>query len=77
MPIITVSLLTGRDAATKGQLIAELTAAYGRVCGGEDKLYVVIDEVERENWGVGGRQLSSPAATAPRPIHGPDETGHR
>lgn len=48
MPIITISLLTGRDADTKGQLIEELTAAYGRVCGGEDKLYVVIDEVERE-----------------------------
>lgn len=60
MPVITISLLTGRDADTKRQLIEELTAAYGRVCGGEDKLYVVIDEVERENWGVGGRQLSKP-----------------
>ena len=60
MPVITVSLLTGRSAETKGELITELTAAYDRVCGGGDKLYVVIDEVERENWGVGGRQLSQP-----------------
>lgn len=66
MPVITVSLLEGRDAQTKGQLITALTDAYDSVCGGGDKLYVVIDEVKRDNWGVGGKQLSTMKKPPPR-----------
>lgn len=58
MAIITAQILEGRDTETKALLIEELTAAFDRVCGHGDTLYVVINEVSRDNWGVGGHQLA-------------------
>ena len=59
MPIIRVEMFPGRTADQKRDLARELTDGFVRACGGPgDQLHVVITEVERENWGVGGELMS-------------------
>ena len=59
MPIIRVEMFPGRTVGQKRDLARELTDGFVRACGGAgEKLHVVITEVERENWGVGGELMS-------------------
>ena len=59
MPIIRVEMFPGRTLYQKRDLARELTDGFVRACGGAgEKLHVVITEVERENWGVGGELMS-------------------
>ena len=59
MPIIRVEMFPGRTADQKRDLARELTDGFVRACGGPgDRLHVVISEVERENWGVGGELMA-------------------
>ena len=60
MPIIRVEMLEGRSVEKKAELVAALSRELQRVCGGSlDAIYVVIDEVKKDNWGVGGQLLSA------------------
>ncbi len=55
MPIIRVEMLTGRSRDQKRALVKELTDAFVRTCGGKPEgLQIVIQEVVKEDWGVGG-----------------------
>ncbi|HAQ22007.1 MAG TPA: 4-oxalocrotonate tautomerase [Acidimicrobiaceae bacterium] len=59
MPIIRVEMFPGRTVDQKRDLVRELTDGFVRACGGAgDRLHVVITEVEREDWGVGGELMS-------------------
>ncbi len=59
MPIIRVEMFPGRTTDQKRDLARELTDGFVRACGGPgDRLHVVINEVERENWGVGGELMA-------------------
>ncbi len=59
MPIIRVEMFPGRTVDQKRDLTRELTDGFVRACGGAgEKLHVVITEVVRENWGVGGELMS-------------------
>jgi len=59
MPIIRVEMFPGRTVDQKRDLVRELTDGFVRACGGPgDRLHVVINEVEREDWGVGGELMS-------------------
>ena len=59
MPLIQVLNATPSSVDRKRELIAELTVAYARVMHiRPDTIRVVIDEVPRENWGVGGVTLA-------------------
>jgi len=59
MPIIRVEMFPGRTLDQKRDLVRELTDGFVRACGGAgDRLHVVITEVEREDWGVGGELMS-------------------
>ena len=59
MPIIKVEMLEGRSTDQKKELVQSLTREMVRVTGcGLDSVYVVIDEVKKENWGLGGELLS-------------------
>jgi len=59
MPIIRVEMFPGRTIDQKRNLARELTDGFVRACGGAgEKLHVVITEVERENWGVGGELMA-------------------
>ncbi len=59
MPVIHVELFSGRDNATKKQLVKKLTEAYVEVCGGKpEAINVILRDVGKENWAVGGALYS-------------------
>lgn len=61
MPFITVRMYPGRTRAQKDALVSRITEAFVETCGGtEGGVWVVLDEVARENWAVGGRLGSNP-----------------
>lgn len=63
MPYINVKVTGGADAPTKEQkneIIKGVSQVLYDVLGKHPKsTYVVIDEVELDNWGVGGESLTS------------------
>ena len=62
MPYVNVKRLTGRTKEQKQELVKAITEAMARICDAKPEgTYVVVDEVERENWAVGGELLSERA----------------
>lgn len=58
MPLIQISQTPGLTTEQKRAVIAAVTQAYADVAGKDpSKVWVTIDEVPRENWGVGGEPL--------------------
>ncbi|MEM9807492.1 MAG: 4-oxalocrotonate tautomerase [Cyanobacteria bacterium P01_D01_bin.56] len=59
MPIIRVEILPGRTVEQKRELVEVLTRETARIAGcSEASIYVVIEDVKKENWGVGGELCS-------------------
>ncbi|MGH8446467.1 MAG: 2-hydroxymuconate tautomerase [Solimonas sp.] len=59
MPIIRIEMLEGRTREQKRELAEVLTREFARICGGRSEaITVVIDDVVKENWAVGGQLLS-------------------
>jgi 4-oxalocrotonate tautomerase len=59
MPIIRVELLEGRSLEQKKELVDVFTRETARIAGcSAASIYVVIEDVKKENWGVAGRLLS-------------------
>ena len=59
MPIIRVEMFTGRTEAQKRELVKELTDAFVRTAGGKpDSVFVVLSDVDKNNWGAGGELCS-------------------
>ena len=59
MPYVNVRILTGRTHEQKAQLAQVITQALTDICGAPQAgTHVVIDEVERENWAVGGQLVA-------------------
>ncbi|MGO1120887.1 2-hydroxymuconate tautomerase [Rhodovibrionaceae bacterium A322] len=59
MPIIRVEMFKGRTRDQKRELVKEVTDAFVRTCGGKPEgLSVVITEVEKEDWGMGGQLMA-------------------
>ena len=59
MPIIRVEFLCGRTHEQKRELTQAITDATVRIAKVDPKdVWVVIDEVEKENFGVGGVLMS-------------------
>jgi 4-oxalocrotonate tautomerase len=55
MPFITVQLIEGRSVEQKHALIKEISEAAIRVLDADpDDVWIVINEVTAEDWGVGG-----------------------
>lgn len=64
MPLIRVEMFPGRTAEQKEALAAELTEAFVRTCGGNrEGVWVIIDEVPRDHWAVGGQLRSAPTGS--------------
>lgn len=59
MPIIRVEMWKGRSVDQKRELVEALTRETARIvdCAPES-VYVIIDDIKKENWGAGG-ELSS------------------
>jgi 4-oxalocrotonate tautomerase len=59
MPIIRVEMWEGRSAEQKRELVDVFTRELVRICGGSaDGVHVVIDEIKKVNWGIGGSLCS-------------------
>ncbi|MEO0348869.1 MAG: 4-oxalocrotonate tautomerase [Cyanobacteria bacterium P01_A01_bin.15] len=59
MPIIRVEILPGRTVDQKRELVDVLTRETARIAGcSVESIYVVIEDVKKENWGVGGQLCS-------------------
>ncbi|MES3008956.1 MAG: 2-hydroxymuconate tautomerase family protein [Pseudomonadota bacterium] len=59
MPIIRVEMLEGRPVEKKRELVATLTRETARITGcTEASVYVVIEDVKKENWGVAGQLMA-------------------
>ena len=55
MPVVTVSMYEGRSLDQKRELAKGITEVVSRVTGVEPAgVHVVINEVKRENWSIGG-----------------------
>ena len=55
MPIIKVEILEGRSREQKRELAQVLTTETARITKvSESSIFVVIDEVKKENWAIGG-----------------------
>jgi 4-oxalocrotonate tautomerase len=59
MPIIRIEMLAGRTVAQKRELVEVLTRETARIAGSSPaSIFVVIEDVAKENWGAGGKLLS-------------------
>lgn len=59
MPYVSVRMLKGRTKDQKKELAQAITKALAEICGARrEGTTVVIDEVDRENWAIGGELMS-------------------
>lgn len=69
MPIIRIEMLPGRTIEQKRELAESFTREMVRICNtGPEAITVVIEEVKKEHWAIGG-QLLSDKYPDPRPEH--------
>ncbi|WP_334130367.1 2-hydroxymuconate tautomerase [Sneathiella sp.] len=55
MPIVRVEMFEGRDAETKQRLVRRITDAMVEITGcSEASVNVIIQNVAKEDWGLGG-----------------------
>jgi 4-oxalocrotonate tautomerase len=60
MPIINVKLTPGATPEQKAAIVREMTEVLVRVLDKNPaSTHVVIEEVEPENWGIGGETVAS------------------
>ncbi len=59
MPIIRVEMWEGRSIQQKKELVEVLSKETSRITGCDiGSVYVVIEEVKKDNWGAGGQLCS-------------------
>ena len=73
MPYVNIKVTGGSEAPTaeqKAELIAGVTELLARVLGkNPETTVVVIDEVDMENWGIGGESVAVRRRKEPSPLH--------
>jgi 4-oxalocrotonate tautomerase family enzyme len=74
MPIVEVTMFSGRDEETKARLTREIAAVVAEVTvNSMSDVHVVINEVDRDNWGKGAvlasRREKQPRLAPQRPEH--------
>ena len=68
MPVVTVNWLEGRTLTQKQELISEITEVLHRVGGSPiERITVVVQDVPAENWGRGGKVVSTLQSAPPAP----------
>jgi len=59
MPIIRIEMVAGRSQEQKRELAEALTRETARIAGtSPSSIMVIIEDVAKENWAVGGKLLS-------------------
>lgn len=55
MPVVRIEMYEGRSIEQKRELVRGVTDVVARVTGNPaDAVHVIIEEVKRENWSIGG-----------------------
>lgn len=55
MPIIRIEMFEGRNQETKQKLVKSMTTEMARITGcSEASVHVVINDVSKEDWSIGG-----------------------
>jgi 4-oxalocrotonate tautomerase len=55
MPVVTIAMFDGRSLEQKRDLVKGVTEVVARVTGNSpDGIHVIIEEIKRENWSIGG-----------------------
>ena len=66
MPVITVHMLSGRSAAQKKSFIEEVAAVAMRTLDVPERaITIVLNEVQPDSWGAGGRTMAEIRAAQP------------
>jgi len=59
MPIVTIDLWEGRTVEQKREIVRAVTSAVANAAGcPPDAVWVVIRDVSKDNWGMGGKLAS-------------------
>lgn len=58
MPVVHVMVWKGFSNAAKKKVIAGITSVFAEMGVPREAVEVILHEVPRENWGVGGEQAS-------------------
>lgn len=59
MPVVRIDLWKGRGKKKKKELIKNITSAVVDAIGcPTEAVQVIINEVEKDNWGIGGERAS-------------------
>ena len=55
MPVVTIAMYDGRSIDQKRELVKGVTDVVAKVTGNPpESVHVIIEEVKRENWAIGG-----------------------
>ena len=66
MPYINVQITKGATRAQKAEIVKTFTETLVRVLGKDPQnTHIVIQEIEREDWGHGGELVADKAPAAP------------
>jgi len=59
MPVVRIDLWKGREKETKKELMEKTTSVVADVIGCPiEAVQIIINEVEKDNWGIGGTPAS-------------------
>ncbi len=59
MPVIRVEMIEGRSKDQKREIAQVFAREMARICEcNEQGIHVVFDEVNKDNWSVGGKLIS-------------------
>ncbi len=59
MPVVRIDVWKGRDKEKKKELIEKITSVVADAIGCPiEAVQVIINEVEKDNWGIGGTPAS-------------------
>lgn len=66
MPVVNLQILRGASERQKNQVVADFTASLVSVLGrSPEHIHIVIQEVDRDNWGYAGALMSTRPDTPP------------
>jgi len=58
VPVVIIEMWEGRTSEQKETLIKGITRAFEQIGTKAESLHIVIHDVPKSNWGVGGQQAS-------------------
>jgi len=60
MPVVTIEMWEGRTLEQKKKLVEGITAAMVNIGVSPDVVHIIIKDVPKHNWAIGGKLCSEP-----------------